>query len=54
MTTTTTQTRLPVRSSATRTARRDSTLSTLAYVAVGTGAMALSSLVVGLGLITLG
>jgi hypothetical protein len=51
-----TSTHTPLRSSTSlvQTARSASTLSTLAYVAVATGAVAVSVFAMGLGLITLG
>ena len=48
---TTTYTPLRARDHAERAPRRPSALSTLAYVAVGTGAMAVSALAVGLGVL---
>jgi hypothetical protein len=48
---TTTYTRLRAGEHVDRAPRRPSTLSTLAYVAVGTGAMAVSALAVGLGVL---
>lgn len=48
---TTTYTPLRARDGMDRTPRRTSTLSTLAYVAVGTGAMAVGALAIGLGVL---
>lgn len=48
---TTTYTPLRARDHADQAPRRPSTLSTLAYVAVGTGAMAVSALAVGLSVL---
>ena len=48
---TTTYTPLRARDHADQAPRRASTLSTLAYVAVGTGAMAVSALAVGLSIL---